>query len=159
MLMCLCAVLMMLMSLTCCIQQRQERFSDCSALLELERKVMHPPLSHRRRYLMMLLLLFLLMQLQLPHYCHLCYLLMLYPLFAPLEPLPHMFSLTLCVPLPPLPSPPPRVSLASGPKNVGATNGRAGGGAKGEESFYHGHKHFPCFCLISLALACAGQSG
>lgn len=37
---CVYAVVMMTMMLMiCCIQQRQERFTDCSALLELERKV------------------------------------------------------------------------------------------------------------------------
>lgn len=70
-----------------CIQQRQERLTDCSALLERERKVMHP-------LLMMLLAVF---SLHLPHYSHSCCLLTLSILYS-LKPLPRLFSLNFCAP-------------------------------------------------------------
>lgn len=47
---------------------------------------------------------------------------------------PFLFSTSLPLCSPP-PSTLPHVSLASGPEDVGATNGRAGGGAEGEETF------------------------
>lgn len=153
---CVYAVVMMTMMLMiCCIQQRQERFTDCSALLELERKVNTS-----------LLLLF---KLHLRHYCHPCCLLTLSPLpLPPLEPLSHLFSLTFHGPssssLHHSPLSLPSHSPSRLPWHHQDRRMLERRMAELEEELkvrrlsYRGHRHFACFRLISLALACAEQA-
>lgn len=143
----------MLLLLICYIQQRQERLSDCSALLELERKVMHPCW----RFLFLLLLL----ELELPHYSHPCCLMTLSPLFS----LPtwttssHVFthllwSFFFSTSL----RPPPPLSLTSpwhqDRRMLERRMAELEEELKVRSHSYRGHRHFACFCSISLALAC-----
>lgn len=134
-------IIVMMLLLFCCVQQRQERFTDCSAMLELERKVLQSLLMLPVVAVALTASLLLPPMLSLPSHV----------------PRPHNFSHILRSSLSTsLPATLPHISLTSGPEDVGAADGRVGGGAKGEEpqTLCMPPRDSLCFSLCSVVETC-----